>query len=360
MMPWAGWLLAGALLQAQTPAVDPAFRLTPGRAGSFEVGATIDRVYEIIPREKTRLVDEFLEGHFSPALVIKVDGSPVERPLVARIREAPCTTFTIDGISVYDPRYRTPEGIGVGSSLADVRRVYPVSRGYGEEGPVAVAERLSMTFVLSDETERATVRLVWIHLPPADVRRRCRSASGQPGPSKYRVVLDTSKGPIVIAVHRRWAPRGADRFYELVTSGYYDDARFFRIRKGTWVQFGIAGDPKVAQAWRTKPILDDPWVGVPNTRGTVAFAFRDPDARTTQVFINLKDNSETHDKEPFVVFGTVEQGIEVADALYAEYGEAAGGGIRAGRQDPVFEGGNAYLTANFPLLDYIRKATIIR
>ncbi len=134
----------------------------------------------------------------------------------------------------------------------------------------------------------------------------------------------------------------------------------FRIRKGTWAQFGIAADPKVAQAWRTKTIPDDPFVGVSNARGTVAFAFKDPGGRTTQVFINLKDNSATHDKEPFVIFGVVESGMEVADALYAEYGEAAGGGIRAGRQDPVFEGGNAYLNANFPLLDYIKRATIVR
>ena len=182
--------------------------------------------------------------------------------------------------------------------------------------------------------------------------------STQPGPADYRVRLDTSKGPIVIAVHRAWAPHGADRFYNLVTSGYYDQARFFRIRKGTWVQFGIAADPNLAQAWRTRTIPDDPYVGQSNTRGTVAFAFKDPNGRTTQVFINLKDNSATHDKEPFVVFGKVEEGMAVADALYAEYAEAAGGGIRAGHQDPVFEGGNAYLTANFPLLDYIRTARI--
>ena len=179
------------------------------------------------------------------------------------------------------------------------------------------------------------------------------------GPAEYTVRLETSKGPIVIAVHRDWAPRGADRFHELVASGYYDDARVFRIRKGTWAQFGIAGDPKLAQAWRTKTIPDDPWNGVSNVRGTVAFAFKDPNGRTTQVFINLRDNSETHDKEPFVVFGKVVEGMEVADALYAEYGDAAGGGIRAGKQDPVFEGGNSYLKEKFPLLDYIRTARVV-
>jgi homoserine O-acetyltransferase len=186
-------------------------------------------------------------------------------------------------------------------------------------------------------------------------------------PAEYTVRLETSKGTIAIAVHRDWAPRGADRFHELVTSEYYDDARFFRIRKGTWVQFGIAGDPKVAQAWRTKTIPDDPFKGVSNKRGTVAFAFKDPNGRTTQVFINLKDNSETHDLSverpgiaPFVVFGEVIEGMAVADALYAEYGETAGGGIRAGKQDVVFERGNAYLTERFPLLDYIKSARVSR
>jgi cyclophilin family peptidyl-prolyl cis-trans isomerase len=180
----------------------------------------------------------------------------------------------------------------------------------------------------------------------------------QSAPVEYTVRLETSKGVIAIAIHREWAPHGADRFHELVTSGYYDGARFFRIRKATWVQFGIAGDPKVAQAWRTKTIPDDPFRGVANRRGTVAFAFKDPNGRTSQVFINLKDNSETHDTEPFVVFGEVTQGMDVADALYAEYGEAAGGGIRAGRQDPVFENGNRYLAENFPLLDYIQTARV--
>jgi cyclophilin family peptidyl-prolyl cis-trans isomerase len=179
-------------------------------------------------------------------------------------------------------------------------------------------------------------------------------------PAEFTVRLDTTRGPIVIVVHRDWAPNGAGRFHELVTAGYYDDAAVFRIRKGTWAQFGIAADPKVAQAWRTRTIPDDPYKGVSNTRGTVAFAFKDPGGRTTQVFINLKDNSATHDKEPFVIFGEVVEGMDVADALYADYGEAAGGGIRAGKQDPVFEGGNSYLKEKFPLLDYIRTARVAR
>ena len=179
-------------------------------------------------------------------------------------------------------------------------------------------------------------------------------------PNGFKVRLDTTKGPIVIDVHRDWAPNGVDRFYELVTSGYYDNTAFFRVRKGTWAQFGIAADPQLAQAWRTKTIADDPFKGVSNTRGTIAYAFKDPNGRTTQVFINLKDNSATHDKEPFVVFGRIIEEMDVADSLYAEYAEAAGGGIRAGKQDPVFDGGNEYLKKNFPLLDYINRATVIR
>jgi peptidyl-prolyl cis-trans isomerase A (cyclophilin A) len=177
-------------------------------------------------------------------------------------------------------------------------------------------------------------------------------------PQRFIVRLDTTKGPILIECVRDWAPHGADRFYELVTSGYYDDAAIFRIRPKTWAQFGIAGDPKVAQAWRSRPIPDDPF-SQPNTRGTIAFAWAVPNGRTTQVFINLRDNRETHDKEPFVPFGRIVEGMEVADALFDEYSETAGGGIRAGKQDPVFQGGNDYLRKNFPKLDYINSARVV-
>jgi peptidyl-prolyl cis-trans isomerase A (cyclophilin A) len=178
-------------------------------------------------------------------------------------------------------------------------------------------------------------------------------------PEVCRVRLDTTKGPIVLELRREWAPHGVDRFYGLVRAGYYDDVAIFRIRAGVWAQFGIHGDPAVAQRWRTRTIPDDPRV-LSNERGTVAYAFKDPNGRTTQIFINLRDNSEKHDVEPFAPFARVVEGMEVADALYAEYGEQAGGGIRAGKQDPVFAGGNAYLRRNFPSLDYIKRATIVK
>jgi cyclophilin family peptidyl-prolyl cis-trans isomerase len=178
-------------------------------------------------------------------------------------------------------------------------------------------------------------------------------------PEACRVRLETTRGTIVLEMRREWAPHGVDRFYNLVRAGYYDDAAVFRIRAGVWAQFGIHGDPAVAKLWRTRTIPDDPRV-LSNVRGMVAYAFKDPGGRTTQVFINLRDNSEKHDTEPFVPFARVVEGMEVADALYAEYGERAGGGIRAGKQDPVFEGGNAYLRHNFPKLDYIKRATVVR
>jgi cyclophilin family peptidyl-prolyl cis-trans isomerase len=159
-------------------------------------------------------------------------------------------------------------------------------------------------------------------------------------------------------VHRDWAPRGADRFYNLIRAGYYNDSFFFRVIQGKWAQFGINGDPAISRAWRTQTIPDDPRLQS-NVRGTIAFAFAVPNGRTTQVFINLRDNSATHDSEPFVPFGTVTRGMDVADALNAEYAESALGGIRAGRQEPLFEQGNAYLQRQFPRLDLIRNAIIV-
>jgi len=155
--------------------------------------------------------------------------------------------------------------------------------------------------------------------PPAVV-----AGAGSDGraPDAFRVRLETTKGLIVLEVQRAWAPHGADRFHRLVREGYFDDAAIFRVRAGAFAQFGIAGDPAIAQRWRTRTIPDDPRV-LSNTRGAVAFAFKDPNGRTTQVFINLRDNSEKHDAEPFVPFARVVEGIEVADALYSEYGERA-------------------------------------
>ena len=178
-------------------------------------------------------------------------------------------------------------------------------------------------------------------------------------PDVAHIRLETTKGIIRLELRRAWAPHGVDRFYNLVRHGYYDNTAVFRIRAGLWAQFGINADPKIAQIWRTQTMPDDRRV-LSNVRGTLAFAFKDPNGRTTQVFINLRDNSPGHDQEPFVPIARVVEGMEVVDALYSEYGEQAGGGIRAGKQDPLFTGGNEYLKRNFPRLDYIIRATIER
>jgi peptidyl-prolyl cis-trans isomerase A (cyclophilin A) len=177
-------------------------------------------------------------------------------------------------------------------------------------------------------------------------------------PTAFKVKLETSKGDVILEIRREWSPHGVDRFFNLVRAGYYDDIRITRVVAPKWAQFGINGDPAIAKAWRDRTIPDDPRV-LANERGTIAFAFAVPNGRTTQVFINLRDNRETHDKEPFVPFGRVVSGMDVVDAWYADYGENAGSGIRSGKQGPIFEGGNAWLDHEFPKLDRIRRSLIL-
>jgi peptidyl-prolyl cis-trans isomerase A (cyclophilin A) len=182
------------------------------------------------------------------------------------------------------------------------------------------------------------------------------SALNEKAPDAFKARLDTSKGPIVIEVHREWAPVGADRFYNLVKNGFYDDTRFFRVLDGFMAQIGINGNPAVQSAWRNATIQDDP-VKQSNKRGFVTFAkAAAPNSRSTQIFINYKDNSSL-DRQGFAPFGEVTTGMDVVDKLYSGYGEGApsGSGPEQGR---VQMEGNAYLTKSFPKLDYVKKATI--
>jgi peptidyl-prolyl cis-trans isomerase A (cyclophilin A) len=211
--------------------------------------------------------------------------------------------------------------------------------------------------VLGDHASRYNVRDMRVLLTLMLCGASC--ALQQPQSDVLRVRLETSKGPIVMQVHRDWAQHGADRFLELVTAGYFDDSRFFRVHAGQWAQFGINGDPAVAKRWRERPIPDDP-PKQSNVRGTVTFAFAAPNGRTSQVYIALTDLSDPQDAQGFVPFGRVVQGMDVADALNSEYGEDAGGGIRAGKQQPVFDGGNAYLDREFPRLDRLVHAGVVR
>lgn len=179
-------------------------------------------------------------------------------------------------------------------------------------------------------------------------------------PTVFRVKVETTAGSFIIEAHRDWSPHGADRFYELVRTRYYDDTRFFRVVPGHWVQFGINGNPKIAQQQRHVTIPDDT-LKQHNTPGFVAFSNTGPNTRSTQVYINLGDNSARNDSEAgFAPFGQIVEGMDVVEKLYGGYGEHSGGGMRAGHQDKMLEGGNAYLDREFPKLDKLIRATVMQ
>jgi cyclophilin family peptidyl-prolyl cis-trans isomerase len=177
-------------------------------------------------------------------------------------------------------------------------------------------------------------------------------------PDTVRVRVETTKGPFVLVAYRAWAPLGVDRFYNLVRAGYFDDSRFYRVLTKYIVQFGIAGDPAVATVWRDRPIRDDPPT-ISNARGTFAFAMRGPDDRRTQLYVNLADNRR-NDADGFAILGRVVEGMDVLDRLYDGYGSASGGGMRQGKQDSLFAAGNAYLDREYPRLDRLVRATVVR
>lgn len=177
------------------------------------------------------------------------------------------------------------------------------------------------------------------------------AALTEQAPATFKAKFETSKGAFVVQVTRAWAPRGADRFYNLVKNGFYDDLRFFRVVPDFMVQFGINGNPAVQSHWRSANIPDDR-VTQSNKRGTITFATSGPNARTTQVFINFADNGDL-DRLGFAPFGRVVSGMDVVDAINAEYREAPD-------QRAMQAQGNAYLAQRFPRLDYIKQATIVR
>ncbi len=174
-------------------------------------------------------------------------------------------------------------------------------------------------------------------------------------PSTYSISFRTTKGTFSARVTRDWSPNGADRLYELVQSGYYDDVAFFRVLDGFVAQFGINGDPAESKAWRERAIADDPVVAS-NTKGTISFAMAGPGTRTTQLFVNLADNTRL-DSMGFSPVAEITSGMDVVESLHSGYGEGAprGGGPDQGA---VQQRGNAYLRESFPDLDYIEQATI--
>jgi len=179
----------------------------------------------------------------------------------------------------------------------------------------------------------------------------------QTAPATFKAKFVTTKGEFVIQVNRAWAPKGADRFYNLVSNGFFDGVRFFRVVADFMVQFGIHGDPKVSAAWRGATIPDDDVV-MSNRRGFVSYAMAGPGTRTTQLFINLVDNTRL-DQMKFAPFGQVVEGMDVVDQIYAGYGDGPPQGAGP-NQSELQKSGNAYLDANFPKLDSIGTAIIVK
>jgi peptidyl-prolyl cis-trans isomerase A (cyclophilin A) len=184
---------------------------------------------------------------------------------------------------------------------------------------------------------------------PAEEPAKKEEAKKEPSKDLYKVKFDTSKGVVIVQVHRDWAPKGADRFRDLIKDHYFDGARFFRVLPGFVVQFGLAGSPALSKKW-DKKITDDP-VMQTNKPGTLVFATAGPNTRTTQLFINLGRN-QSLDDQGFAPFGEVIEGMSAVTSIFSGYGEMPD-------QEAITHQGNAYLNAKFPKLDYIKKATFL-
>jgi peptidyl-prolyl cis-trans isomerase A (cyclophilin A) len=175
-------------------------------------------------------------------------------------------------------------------------------------------------------------------------------------PEQFQVRFETTKGDIVVAVNRAWAPLGADRFYELVQEGFYNEQKFYRVVRGFVAQWGIHKDPKTNRLWAGREIVDDP-VKQSNVRGTLTFATRGPNTRSTQLFFNLRDNAAL-DRDGFAPIGKVTEGLAVLDQLAFVYGDIAPLGPGP---DPKLaqKEGNAYFERTWPRLDTIKKVTLV-
>lgn len=191
---------------------------------------------------------------------------------------------------------------------------------------------------------------------PPDSPLRNPALAKETAPATYRVKFETTKGEFIVNVTRDWAPGGADRFYNLVKIGFYDDVAFFRAIKGFMAQFGIHGDPSITRVWQKATFPDDP-VTSSNTEGKVSFATRGANSRTTQVFINYGDNNGL-DGMGFAPFGEVVEGMDVVNSLHTGYGEGQPGGVGPA-QNKINQEGNAYLRKSFPELDWTKKVSIV-
>jgi len=215
--------------------------------------------------------------------------------------------------------------------------------------PLALLALILVTWACKEKTPPPTKSETTTAAPAAPVTAPAAPTAVN-APDSFRVAFATSRGPFVVAVTRAWSPKGADRFYELVKTGYFTDVRFFRVIPGFVAQFGMHGDPKTNDKWKERTIPDDPVVQS-NKKGTIVFATRGPDTRSNQFFINLADNASL-DRQGFSAFGRVVSGMSVVENIYSGYGETP-------EQERIASAGNAYLTKQFPKLDYIKAAKVV-
>lgn len=227
------------------------------------------------------------------------------------------------------------------------------------------------TAAQEDAAKEAAEKLAEAQEAKADVEKPEAAEAGEPEtagasdnadwpeetPESFRVAFETSKGTFEVECNRAWSPNGADRFYELIKAGYYDGNRFFRVvttPRPFVVQFGINGDPAVSKKWVNKDIKDDP-VMQSNTEGYLTFAkSSQPNSRTTQIFVNMTNNSFL-DKDGFAPFAKVVKGMDVVKALNGKYGEAP-----TKTQGQIHRYGNEFLDQRFPGLDYVKKARLVK
>ncbi|HEX3868783.1 MAG TPA: peptidylprolyl isomerase [Gemmatimonadaceae bacterium] len=221
----------------------------------------------------------------------------------------------------------------------------------------SAAANVALMLVL---TQSACSRTASVTPSPAEQRALLLSPANTfwqtHAPAVWFARVETTKGSFVVEIDRDWAPLGADRFYNLVRAGYYDDSRFTRVVPRYIAQFGIARDPEVNAIW-SKAFFSDDRSYRHNARGTFGFAALGPNRRTTQIYINLVDNARV-DPQDLGPIGRVVDGMDVVDVLYSGYGETAGGGIRAGKQGPLLEGGNAYIDREYPKLDRLIRIVV--
>lgn len=237
----------------------------------------------------------------------------------------------------------------VPAGKAVILGISPLTRGHGTHSLPSLWGPYLARLLASTGPKASPSATDMLMTPAAD-------AWQQRAPDAYTARVETTEGLFRIAVHRADAPRGADRFYQLVSNGFYNGVPINRVVEGFIAQFGLHGVPEINALWKHNTIADDP-VMRSNTRGAVAFAMTGEDTRSTQIFINTADNARLDDGG-FAPIGEVIEGMDVVDRLYGLYGENAGGGLRGGRQGPLEAGGSDYVDQNFPLLDFIRSASV--